>query len=73
MPRLELTVLSLRYSSWSMRPWLALTQAQAEFVTETVALPHMMGQRGRYRPDRHIHPLLMVPLCLNVQMFTCVV
>jgi hypothetical protein len=24
MSKLKLTVLSLRYSSWSMRPWLAL-------------------------------------------------
>lgn len=36
MPRLKLTVLSLRYSSWSMRPWLALTHAGAAFETETV-------------------------------------
>jgi glutathione S-transferase len=41
MPHLELTVLSLRYSSWSMRPWLALTHAGARFETRTVALPHM--------------------------------
>jgi glutathione S-transferase len=38
MPELKLTVLSLRYSSWSMRPWLALTQAGARFETETVEL-----------------------------------
>jgi glutathione S-transferase len=43
MPKLTLTVLSLRYSSWSMRPWLALTHAGAAFETETVALPHMQG------------------------------
>ena len=41
-PRLKLTVLSLRYSSWSMRPWLALTHAGADFETETVQLPHML-------------------------------
>ncbi len=41
MPNLKLIVLSLRYSSWSMRPWLALTQAGATFETQTVALPHM--------------------------------
>ena len=41
MPHLKLTVLSLRYSSWSMRPWLALTHAGATFDTETVELPHM--------------------------------
>ena len=31
MANLKLTVLSLRYSSWSMRAWLALTLAGAEF------------------------------------------
>jgi len=41
MPEMVLTVLSLRYSSWSMRAWLALTHAGAEFRTETVELPHM--------------------------------
>lgn len=41
MPRLKLTVLSLRYSSWSMRPWLALAHAGAQFDTETVELAHM--------------------------------
>jgi len=44
MPRLKLTVLSLRYSSWSMRPWLALTHAGATFETETVELAHMQKQ-----------------------------
>jgi len=43
MPHLKLTVLSLRYSSWSMRPWLVLTHAGARFETETVELPHMRG------------------------------
>jgi glutathione S-transferase len=38
MPELKLTVLSLRYSSWSIRPWLALTHARAVFETETVEL-----------------------------------
>jgi glutathione S-transferase len=44
MPKLELIVLSLRYSSWSMRPWLALRHAGADFATETVELPHMTRQ-----------------------------
>lgn len=39
--QLTLTVLSLRYSSWSMRPWIVLTHAGAQFATETVDLPHM--------------------------------
>lgn len=38
MPELVLTVLSLRYSSWSMRPWLTLTHAGAAFRTRTVEL-----------------------------------
>jgi glutathione S-transferase len=42
MSPLKLIVLSLRYSSWSMRPWLALTHAGATFSTETVELPHMI-------------------------------
>jgi glutathione S-transferase len=41
-PILTLKVLSLRYSSWSMRPWLVLTHAGVDFQTETVSLPHMM-------------------------------
>jgi len=44
MPRLKLTVLSLRYSSWSMRPWLALTHAGATFSVETIELAHMQKQ-----------------------------
>lgn len=36
MPTLRLVVVSLRYSSWSMRPWLVLTHAGAVFETETV-------------------------------------
>jgi glutathione S-transferase len=44
MSKLKLTVLSLRYSSWSMRPWLALYHTGAPFETETVSLPHMAKQ-----------------------------
>ncbi len=47
MPRLKLTVLSLRYSSWSMRPWLTLTHAGATFSKETVELAHMQ-KKGDY-------------------------
>jgi len=38
MSGLLLRVISLRYSSWSMRPWLTLAYAGAEFRTETVEL-----------------------------------
>lgn len=34
----SLFVISLRYSSWSMRPWLVLTHAGVRFETETVEL-----------------------------------
>ena len=68
MPRLKLTVLSLRYSSWSMRPWLALTHAGATFATETVRLPHMLGEsestpladRRRLGSVRGLFPVLSV-------------
>jgi glutathione S-transferase len=38
MPELELVVASLRYSSWSVRAWLALTHAGARFDTKTIGL-----------------------------------
>jgi glutathione S-transferase len=68
MPQLKLTVLSLRYSSWSMRPWLALTHAGATFDTETVQLPHMLGKsestpladRRRLGSVRGLFPVLSV-------------
>jgi glutathione S-transferase len=41
MHPLQLTILSLAYSSWSMRPWLALTHAEIDFTTHTVELPEM--------------------------------
>ncbi|MEZ4428062.1 MAG: glutathione S-transferase [Nannocystaceae bacterium] len=48
MPALELVALSLRYSSWSMRPWLALRHAGIEFTTRVVALADLaaMQQTG---------------------------
>jgi glutathione S-transferase len=49
MPSLELTVLSLRYSSWSMRPWLALTHAGADFRTTTAALESFDAPLSRRR------------------------
>jgi glutathione S-transferase len=41
---LELHVVSLRYSSWSMRAWLALRAAGAEFTLRTADLPDMVRQ-----------------------------
>ena len=66
---LKLTGLSLRYSSWSMRPWLVLTHAGAKFETETVALPHMvdptttttsMAQRRELGSVQGLFPVLEV-------------
>ena len=42
--RLRLYVLSLRYSSWSMRPWLALTAAGAAFETVTSVIDDLSPQ-----------------------------
>jgi glutathione S-transferase len=39
-----LHVLSLRYSSWSIRPWLALTAAGVPFSVETIELEDMGAQ-----------------------------
>lgn len=52
MSQLELTVLSLRYSSWSMRAWLTLTHAGAAFTSQTVALAHMHKQGESTLTDR---------------------
>jgi glutathione S-transferase len=67
MPTLTLHVLSLRYSSWSMRPWLALTHAGAEFKTETVELANMgtpnappLAQRRKLGSVRGLFPVLRV-------------
>jgi glutathione S-transferase len=67
MPTLKLTVLSLRYSSWSMRPWLALTHAGADFETETVVLPRMgqadapsLAERRGLGSVRGLFPVLRI-------------
>jgi glutathione S-transferase len=68
MPKLKLIVLSLRYSSWSMRPWLVLYHTGAPFETETVALPHMakqsetttLAQRRAIGSVRGLFPVLRV-------------
>ncbi len=44
IPSIKLRVLSLRYSSWSMRAWLALQHAGVDFSTETVELDDMKRQ-----------------------------
>lgn len=52
---LEMVVISMRYSSWSMRPWLALTHAGIAFTTRTVepTLGHQSPADGTVRggPD----------------------
>jgi glutathione S-transferase len=67
MTTLKLTVLSLRYSSWSMRPWLVLTHAGAAFETETVELRRMgqadapsLGERRKLGSVRGLFPVLRI-------------
>ena len=68
MSKLKLTVLSLRYSSWSMRPWLVLYHTGVPYETETVTLPHMerqsettsLEQRRAMGSVRGLFPVLRV-------------
>jgi glutathione S-transferase len=64
MATLELTVLSLRYSSWSIRPWLALTHAGAPFTTRTVELGNFrdvgLSERRRLGSVSGLFPVLRV-------------
>jgi glutathione S-transferase len=64
MPELKLTVLSLRYSSWSIRPWLALTHAGAQFETETVTLESFetttLAERRQLGSVSGLFPILRV-------------
>lgn len=50
MDSLKLVVLSLRYSSWSMRPWLALTHAGAAFELSMVELPDLVRRGANGAP-----------------------
>jgi glutathione S-transferase len=47
---LKLVVLSLRYSSWSIRPWLALAHAGARFDLQVVELPGLERRGGDGAP-----------------------
>lgn len=49
MTQLRLCVLSLRYSSWSMRPWLALRHANADVTVETAEVE--LGKRNPNDPS----------------------
>jgi glutathione S-transferase len=64
MADLKLTVLSLRYSSWSMRPWLLLTHAGARFETETVELESFetttLAERRKLGSVSGLFPILRV-------------
>eukprot|EP00977_Amphora_coffeiformis_P014887 scaffold4242_cov175-Amphora_coffeaeformis.AAC.11 len=65
---LTLKVLSLRYSSWSMRPWLVMAQSGTGFNTETVSLAHMvdptktvsLAERRKLGSVRGLFPVLHV-------------
>src|SRR5688572_21258761 len=43
-PSCELAVISLRYSSWSMRAWLALRHAGVDFHLRVADLPELARQ-----------------------------
>ena len=68
MSKLKLTVLSLRYSSWSMRPWLVLYHTGVPYDTETIELPHMarrsedtsLADRRKLGSVRGLFPVLRV-------------
>lgn len=49
MSALRLSILSLRYSSWSMRPWLVLTHAGVDFETETAEVD--LGRQAQGAAD----------------------
>ena len=51
MPELRLHVLSLRYSSWSIRPYLALKFAGADLSVRTVEIPDMTAQSTDHGPS----------------------
>ena len=64
MQQLKLTVLSLRYSSWSIRPWLALTQAGAVFATDIAKLESFdtttLAERRKLGSVAGLFPILRV-------------
>mmetsp|Transcript_600 Transcript_600/g.715 ORF Transcript_600/g.715 Transcript_600/m.715 type:complete len:252 (-) Transcript_600:1465-2220(-) len=52
--KLDLKVLSLRYSSWSIRAWLALKHAGADFTFETVELETMKTKNKEFENNKRI-------------------
>ncbi len=64
MAELKLTVLSLRYSSWSMRPWLVLTHAGAGFDCQTAVLESFdhtpLSERRKLGSISGLFPVLRV-------------
>lgn len=64
MIELELTTLSLRYSSWSMRPWLVLSHAGAVFESNTVELESFdtitLAERRQLGSISGLFPILRV-------------
>lgn len=61
MPQLQLVIANKNYSSWSMRPWVLLTQAAVAF--EEILLPFAEDNRvvgiEAYSPTRKV-PVLMI-------------
>ena len=74
MPELELVVASLRYSSWSVRAWLALTHAGARFDTRTVGLltePDWKEQILAHSPAGKFPVLLVDDVAIHESLAIC--
>jgi len=74
MPGLELVVASLRYSSWSVRAWLALTHAGARFDTRTIGLltePDWREQILAHSPAGKFPVLLVDDVAIHESLAIC--
>jgi glutathione S-transferase len=74
MPKLELVIASLRYSSWSIRAWLALTHAGARFNTKTIGLltePDWKEQILAHSPAGKIPVLLVDDVAIHESLAIC--
>jgi glutathione S-transferase len=70
----KLIIASLNYSSWSVRAWLALTQAGIDFETETVGLlvdPDWKAQILAHSPAGKVPILIDAALTLHESLAIC--
>lgn len=71
---MKLIIASLNYSSWSTRAWLALTQAEIDFETETVGLlvdPDWKAQILARSPAGKVPILIDGELTLHESLAIC--